>query len=260
LAFLEPLISLYVLGGSSLKIGRFATLLLPSNVHIFGTDWLGRDLLLLQFVGLKYSLLIGIIAGGIATIMAVVIAITAGYLGGKIDALLSSIINALLVIPSFPILVAVSIYMRVDLVIMSLLLAVFSWAGTSRQIRSQILTLKERTYINLALVSGEGRIRIMFLEIMPNLFPFILMGFARSVIGAIGAETGIRLLGVGPGDIQSLGLMLTWALNWGAISLGYPYMVIAPALFLVLIFISFTFISVGVEIEFNPRLKRITGL
>jgi len=261
LASFEPIINNYRLGGrKSTELGLFKKLLPPSYEHPLGTDHFGRDILALQLTGLKYSLMIGVTAGGIATLIAVVVATIAGYIGGKVDAVLNSATNAVLVIPSLPILMAIAAYVRMDLQLMSFTLAIFSWPWAARTIRAQILSLKERSYVELAKVTGLNEFEIMFTEILPNLVPFIGVGLSNAMIGAILAETGLRVIGLGPGEIPSLGLLLNWAMGFGALAQGYYQMVLAPAIFLILIFVSLNLINVGLEEMFNPRLKKITGL
>jgi len=258
---LEPLINGYLLNGhKSTEFGLFERLLPPSYEHPLGTDHFGRDVFALQLTGLKYSLLIGVIAGGIATIIAIVVAITAGYMGGKLDALLNSVTNAILVIPTLPILMTIAAYVRMDLISMCLTLAAFSWPWAARTIRAQILSLKERGYVELAKVSGLNNFEIMFTEILPNLTPFIVVGFAYAMIGAIVAETGLRMIGLGPAEIPTIGFLLNFALSFGGISGGHYQMVLAPALLLILIFVSVNLINMGLEEVFNPKLKKITGI
>jgi peptide/nickel transport system permease protein len=261
LAIFEPYINNHLLKGHSpTEFGLFPKLLPPSFEHPLGTDHFGRDILSLQLIGLKYSLIIGLLAGGIATLIAVVIATASGYLGGKVDRVLNAMTNSVLVIPTLPILLAIAAYVRMDLFMMSFTLAAFSWPWPTRVIRAQILSLKERPYVDLAKVSGLNSFEIMFFEILPNLMPFIGVGFANAIIGAMIAETGLRLIGLGPGDIPSLGLLLFWSMGFGAIAQGYYQMVLAPAALLILIFISLNLINVGLEEMFNPRLKKVTGL
>jgi len=261
LGLFEPLINSYRLSGrGSTEFGLYEKHLPYSYEHPLGTDNFGRDILALQLTGLKHSLLIGVTAGGIATIIAVVVATMAGYLGGKADALLNSAANAVLVIPSLPILIAVSAYVRMNLQMMSLTLAIFSWPWAARTIRAQILSLKERGYVELAQMTGLNQFEIMFTEILPNLIPFIGVGFSWAIIGAILTETGLRMVGLGPGEIPSIGLLLNWAIGYGALSQRYYQMVLAPAALLVLIFVSLNLVNTGMEEIFNPRLKKITGL
>jgi peptide/nickel transport system permease protein len=261
LVILEPVINGYILKGKGpLKTGLFDKYLPPSLEHPLGTDHYGRDEFALLLSSLKYSLLIGVVSGFIAILIGTIMATISGYFGGKVDLILNSITNGMLVIPSFPILIAIAAYTRLNLILMCIVLAVFSWSWSARTIRAQILSMKERPYIELAKVSGMNSYEIIFLEILPNMAPFIVMGFINSIMGAMFAETGLRVLGLGPGEIPSLGLMLSWALTFGAMSIGCYNLLLAPAGTLVLVFISLNLINIGLEEIFNPRLKKITGL
>jgi len=261
IAALEPVIANVIIGDKSpLAIGNFDKYLPLSLEHPLGTDQFGRDLLVTLLIGLRFSWYIGVIAGLFSTLVAIAMATVSGYMGGKVDVLLNGITNAVLVIPALPILIAIASYVRMDLTSMSAILAAFAWPFPTRLIRAQILSLKERNYINLAKMSGLGNLEIMFTEILPNLTPFIGVGFASSITAAMGAEVGFRLLGLGPGDLPSLGLMIQWAQQYGALSHGHYIILVAPALTLVLIFIALILINTGLEETFNPRLKKITGI
>lgn len=262
IGILEPTINNYRLKGhSSTEIGLFDTVLPPSREHPFGTDTYGRDVLALILTGLRYSLLIGFTAGSLATLVSVVLATVAGYKGGRIDAFITTISNAILVIPSWPILAIVVLFVRkVDLLFLSLILAFFSWAGSSRQIKPQIASLKERPYVELARVTAFSDFEIMFKEILPNFLPYIFVGFSYSITGTMMAETALRLVGLGPADIPSLGQILNWALYAGALAQGHYFLVLTPIVILMLIFVSLNLINVGLDEVYNPRLKRITGV
>jgi len=262
IALLEPTINNHRLGGhSSTEIGLYETSLPPSKEHPFGTDAYGRDVFSLILTGLKYSLLIGFIAGGLATLIAVVLATTAGYKGGWLDAFITTVSNAILIIPSWPILAIIVLFVRkVDLFFLSLILAFFSWAGSSRQIKPQIASLKERPYVELARVTAFSDIEIMFKEILPNFLPYIFVGFSYAVTGTMMAETALRLVGLGPADIPSLGQILNWALYAGALAQGHYFLVLTPIVILILLFVSINLINVGLDEVYNPRLKQITGV
>jgi len=261
LAIFEPALNDFRLGGhKSTEFGVYDKLLPFSIEHPFGTDHFGRDSLAIQITGLKFSLMIGLSAGGVATLIAVFMAVVAGFVGGKIDAVLNSVTNAVLVIPTLPILIAMAAYMRMNLLLISFTLAIFSWPWAARTIRAQILSLKEMGYVELAEMTGLNKFEIMFTEILPNLIPFIGVGFSYATIGAILAETGLRVIGLGPAEIPSLGMLLNWAMTFGVLAQGYYILVIGPAAFLILIFISFNLVNTGVEEVFNPRLKKITGI
>lgn len=261
IAVFEPVINDYRLGGiNPIELAQYTRLLPPSTEHPLGTDYFGRDLLALQLVGLKNSLTIGLLAGSLSSLIAVVVAIMAGYLGGKVDSLLNSVTNSLLVIPALPILLAIAAYSKLDLLFMCTILAVFGWPVAARTIRAQILSLKERPYVELARVSSLNRFEIMFEEILPNLLPYVGVGLTTSIIGAILAETGLRVIGIGPAALESLGLLLNTAINAGAISTRRYNIIMSPIIILISIFVSLNLINVGLEEVFNPRLKKITGI
>lgn len=241
--------------------GSFRPYLPPSFEHPLGTDLYGRDWLALIIKGLGYSLIIGAMAGGLATLIAVTLALVAGYKGGICDTIVRSITDTWLVIPSWPILVVATVYIKIiDIYTMSLILAIFSWAWTARTIRAQILSLKEMPYVSLAKISGLSDLEIIYKEILPNLIPYVIVGFAYAVVGAILAETGLRLIGLGPTTLETLGFLIGFSMEWGALSLGMWHIVVPPILVLTLIFIALNLINMGLEEEFNPRLKKITGL
>jgi len=241
-------------------MGLFEKYLPPSSENPLGTDHLGRDIMALVFTGAKWSLLIGFIVGGLSILIAAVVATVAAYMGGIWDGFLNSVTNATLIIPSLPILLVIAAFTRMDLISTCLILAVFGWPWAARTIRAQILTLKERAYVDLAKVSGLNSFEMMFTEIVPNLAPYIGVGFANAVVGAILAETALRMIGLGPANIISLGALLNWAMQSGALSLKYYHILLSPVVFLITIFLSLNLINMGLEEIFNPRLKKITGL
>jgi len=260
LATFAPIIDQYRLEGhKATDLGYFEKFLPPSLKHPLGTDHFGRDVLGLHLTGLRFSLIVGALAGGVATLISVCIAIIAGYRGGIIDSILNGVTNSILVIPSLPILLVVAYYTRLDLVSMCLTLAAFSWPWSTRVIRAQVLSLKERTFVDLAKVSGQNDFEIMFAEILPNLIPYIIVGLCFSVIGAIFAETGLRIIGLGPPTVVSLGLLLQQALQYGLLTQKRYAEVMSMVLLLISIFISLNLINKGMDEAFNPRLKKVTG-
>jgi len=261
IALLQPWINQYLLGEiDPVSMGTFDPYAEPSRDHLLGTDRWGRDVFALLILGLRYSLLIAVLAGAVATAIGIVIGFVAGYKGGRTDAVLRTMTDMVLVIPSLPLLVTLAAYIpRVNIPVMALLLAAFSWPFTTRTIRSQVLSLKERPYVDLALTSGMRDWEIIFAEILPNLLPYLGVSLAISMGAAMLAEIGLQLIGLGPGNINTLGLMINWSIRWGALGLGKWQMVFSPVICLVLIFVSLNLINIGLEQAFNPRLRAVTG-
>ena len=260
LAIIEAPLNNYRLHGEDpMTPGRYEAFLPPSLEHPLGTDIFGRDLLALFLLGYKYSLIIGLMAGLCSEVFVIVISAIAGYKGGIWDYILNSMTNAMLLIPSYVILLLLIAHMRTSsLEILSLCIAIFSWPYPTRIMRAQIKSLREMEFVNLAKVSGLNDFEIMFKEIIPNILPYIFITTIYGIIGAMMTETGLRFLGIGPGNIPSIGLFLYWVMRWSLLA-NYG-MVIFPIVLLVSTFISLTLISAGLEEIFNPRLKRITGL
>ncbi len=261
IALAQPWLNRLLIGDiNPITMGSFKAYLPPSAEHWLGTDRWGRDWMAQLLLGLRYSLLIGAIAGVAATFVGILFGFVAGYKGGRLDSLLRTGTDMVLVIPSWPLLVTLSAYIpKLTIPVMALLLALFSWPWAARTIRSQVMSLKGRPYVDLAISTGMGDLEIIFTEILPNLLPYLGVSLASSMVGAILAEVGLELIGLGPGDITTLGLMINWATRWGALALGKWQMVFAPVVMLVLIFVSLNLINMGLEQAYNPRLREVTG-
>ncbi|MBZ0291163.1 MAG: ABC transporter permease [Anaerolineae bacterium] len=261
LSITQPILIRALIGDiNPMEVGSYGIFEAPSVQHPLGTDRYGRDTTALLLLGLRYSLSIGVLAGLLSTGVGTVVGLIAGFYGGRLDAFLRSATDMILVIPTLPLLITLTAYVKgINVVTMALLLAAFSWPFSARTIRAQVLSLRERSYIDLARASGMRNLEIVFQEVMPNLLPYLGVSLAASVIGAILAEFGLSVIGLGPGNIATLGLMINWAIGWGSMSLGMWVLIAAPATVLVLIFLSLNLINIGLEQAFNPRLKGTTG-
>jgi peptide/nickel transport system permease protein len=261
LSIFQPLIVHALIGNlNPMNVGAFKIFEDPSLQHWLGTDRYGRDVTALLLVGLRFSLSIGLLAGTISTVVGAAIGLIAGFYGGPLDNVLRSVTDVILVIPTLPLLFMLSAYVKtLDVPTMALILSIFGWPFSARTIRAQVLSLRERGYIDLARVSGMSKLEIVFQEVMPNLLPYLGVTLAASTVGAILAEFGLEVIGLGPGNISTLGLMINWAIGWGVITLGKWNLLAAPATVLVLIFLSLNLINIGLEQNFNPRLKGTTG-
>jgi peptide/nickel transport system permease protein len=260
LALIAPLIYRPIIGDiSPARPGEFARWVPPNPNNPLGSDGHGRDLLTDYLAGLRTTLYIGFLAGIIASSVGIMVGFLSAYRGGWVDSVLLTITNMLIVIPSYPILVAIAMVTpELDVAAMSVILALFSWPYSARTIRAQVMTMKERPYVELAKVSGQGDWAIIFTEILPNLTPYLLMGFAFSVVGAMVAEVGIEAIGLGPSNIITLGLMINFANGWGVYSMGRLEVLLIPVGVLVLIFMAITMINRGMEEYLNPRLQKVT--
>ena len=232
---------------------------LPDSRNLLGTDGVGRDVLALIIVGLVTSVKIGLIAGVCSTVIAVVIAFIAAYKGGIFDIALAGFTDVFLVIPTLPLLIVLSAFDKnVNLVQIGLVLAIFSWPGAARHIRSQVLSLRSRPYVDLAKVSKLNDLEIIFKELLPNMAPFVALGMAYAVVASMTALIGLEVIGLGPSGVIDLGLVLNYALG-GALTIGAWGIVVAPILLLALIFFALTLVNIGLEATYNPRLRKVAG-
>lgn len=260
LALIQPIINGVLIGDADPRDFGVAPLMeKPNPGRWLGTDHFGRDQLALLLLSLRSSLLIGGLAGVISTVIGIVVGFTAGYKGGRLDSFLRSVTDMVLVIPTLPLLLILASALRVvDIVAMATILAAFGWPFAARVIRSQVLSLRERPYVEMGKLNNENDAEIIFLELVPNLMPFLGLGLASSIVGAILAETGLQLIGLGPGTISTLGSMLYQALQAGMITQGRLDAIIAPASVLVLLFLGLNLVNMGLEEIYNPRLRGVT--
>lgn len=260
ISLIGPLIYMpFTHGVNPARPGTFPRWLPFSIQHPLGTEGNGRDLMAEYLSGLATSLEIGFISGVVATTLGILVGFVTGYKGGWIDAILTLIANMWLVIPSYPVLVALAMVMPgLSIISMALILALFSWPYAARTIHAQIVGMKQLSYIEMAKVSGQGDLAIIFTEILPNLVPYLFMGFAFSTVGAMVAEVGLEVIGLGPSNIVTLGLMINFANQWSAVGRGHWEMLIIPVGLLVLIFMAITMVNRGMEEHINPRLQTKT--
>jgi peptide/nickel transport system permease protein len=261
LALIQPLVNPWLIGEADPRDFGIAPLMeRPSWSRPLGTDHFGHDQLALLLYSLRSSLAIGGLAGLISTTIGIVVGFTAGYKGGRLDSLMRSFTDMVLVIPTLPLLLILTASLReINIFWMALVLSAFGWPFAARVIRAQVLSLRERPYVEMSKLNNEHDAEIIFLELVPNLLPFLGLGLASSIVGAILAETGLQLIGFGPGTISTLGSMLFQALQAGMITQGRLDAIIAPAAILILLFLGLNLINLGLEEVYNPRLRTVTA-
>ena len=231
----------------------------PSPQYFLGTDSQGRDMLTLLIYGTPNTLKMGLIAGFIGVGLGLVFGLLAGNFGGIIDAIIRIIADALLTVPAIAILVIIAGNVdRMTTNVMALVVASLSWMFTTRTIRAQVLTIRERSYVEIARVNGEGPLEILFREIMPNLLPFIVASFVGTVGSAILAVIGLEALGLGALEETTLGNTIYWSQQSAAILRGYWWWWGPPIVIIAMIFLGLFLTSVGFDRLANPKLGRRT--
>jgi peptide/nickel transport system permease protein len=227
------------------------------GVHgfILGTDEIGRDLLVRILYGARISLFVGIVTTAVAAVLGVSVGLIAGYFGGWIDTVLARFIDAVLAFPLIVLALALAAALGRSLWIVMGIIAFFSWAGISRIVRGQTLSLKEKEYIEAARSLGAGPWRIMFIDILPNLIGPVLVLATLYIPTAVSFEATLSFLGIGiPPPAPSWGNILAEAQDHYQTAWWY---VVFPAAALLITTLAFNLLGDGIRDAMDPRTARI---
>ncbi|QNK79247.1 ABC transporter permease [Nakamurella sp. PAMC28650] len=228
----------------------------PSSAHWLGTTQTGQDVFTQMMVATRSSLLVGLIVGVTATILSVLVGVVGGFLGGKWDEALSLFSNVVLVIPGLPLLIMITAYLKNSgEVVIGLIIAITSWAASSRVLRAQTLSLRSRDYVNASRTIGERTPRTIGVEILPNLLPIIASQFVFAVILGILSEAGLSYLGLGNINSITWGTMLYFAQNGQALTVGAWWWFVPPGLAIALFGCGLSLINFSIDEVINPQLK-----
>jgi len=230
----------------------------PGGTLPFGSDKQGRDLFAVMVAGTPLTLRIGLIAGIIGTLLGATLAFFSAYYGGTVDTLIRGIVDIGLTVPGLMVLILIAMNLRggLDINQMALIVASLAWLFPARTIRSQVLTIKERGYVQIARLSGVGGPEIIVKELLPNLLPYMVASLIGSVSSAILASIGLAVLGLGPTESPDLGMTLYWVLYNAAIINGWWWWWVPPIVAIAVLFIGLFLVTVGLDEIANPRLRR----
>jgi len=221
---------------------------------LLGTDQRGRDVLTLLIFGIRTSLIVGISATLIASLLGLGLGLATGYIGGWFDALVMRIVDVLLSIPTLPIMMVLAGLWGKGLWQLVLILSIFSWMGTARSVRALVLTVRESPWVEGLRVLGAKRGYILRRHLVPEAAPILLANIALGVPGAILAEAGLAFLGLSDPRLISWGRMLHEAHSFGAFTEGAWWLLIPPGLGIVALCLIFMDIGRYLEEEIDPRL------
>lgn len=251
-AIVAPLLSPYSPSNSG-----FTAMLTPSAKHLLGTTQEGQDVLSQLIFGARQSLVVGFAAGIAATFVGLIIGLISGYAPGIIDDVLSYLINVFLVIPGLPLMIILAAYAPVHgSLLIIFVITVTGWAWGARVLRSQVTTLRSRDYVAAARFAGDGMLRIVFREVMPNMISLVAASFLGAAVSAILAAAGLEFLGLGDPSINSWGTMLYWAENSGALLQGQWAWLFAPGFCIAVLGTALVLINFAVDEMANPRLRK----
>lgn len=228
----------------------------PSRQYPLGTDARGRDVLAQLMFGTRTSLFIGVVAASISLAVGVLIGVISGYKGGIVDELLMLTTNIMLAFPVILLLLLLAVFVPArGRSIVAVLIGLTSWPWLARAVRAQIMSLKERQFVFLSKMSGYGSTRIALVELLPNMFSYVVMAFVLLMSGAVLAEAGMSMIGVGLTEGTSLGIMLFWGQMFEAVRRGLYWWFIPPGVILVILATSLLLLSTALDEYFNPRLR-----
>jgi len=232
--------------------------LMNSWAHPFGTDWLGRDVFRQVIAGAGSVLEIAFSTAIFSVVFGTVLGIVAGYLGGWVDKIIMSVANIFLSIPAFPVYLLLAAVIVISSPIQfALVISIFSWAGLCRAIRIQVMSLKERDFLQICLVMRMSKAHIIFKELMPNVFSYIAINFVTALRNAIMASVGIMLVGLAAYDPTNWGAIINAARTKGLTNVNNIYILLYPLVAIVIFEIATLMVSNGLDETFNPRLKEM---
>jgi peptide/nickel transport system permease protein len=227
----------------------------PSEFGRLGTDGLGRDVLTQFIWGARISLLVGLAATVLAIVIGSVVGIAAGFFGGRIGGLLMRITEWFLVIPFLPLAIALAAILGPSIQNIIIVIGITSWPSTARLIHAQVLTLKERDYVDRSRALGASNWHVMTRHIVPNVSPLILANTTLTVPIVILSEATLSFLGLGDPTNASWGQMLDDAFESGAVTVEAWWYIVPPGLGIMLVVLAFTLVGQALEEILDPRLR-----
>jgi peptide/nickel transport system permease protein len=230
----------------------------PSARFPFGTDPQGRNVLAVMIQGSWLTIRTGLLAGAIGLVFGSAVGFVAGYYGGWVDRILTWLVDVLLTVPAILLLVVISSVVQGGLTSfsMAMIIALIAWRRPARQVRSQILVMRNTGYVEMARLSGASGPAIIFREIAPNLMPYLLSSFIVAVAAAILASVGLEAMGLGPQNEPTLGMTVFWIMQFSAFLLGLWWWILPPVTILIILFVGLYLLNAGLDELANPRLRR----
>lgn len=232
-------------------------LVAPCAAHLLGTNDIGQDILSEIIYGTRISLVMGITAAFIAISIASLVGVTAGYFGGKVDTVLMRIVDVILTIPGTPLMILMAAFLGPSYWNIVLVIGCLSWAGPARIIRSQVLTVRNRGYIEAVKTLGGKPKYIILKHVLPPTLSIIVSQLIMMSSRAIMSEASMSFLGLGDPTHKSWGIILYYAQSRSAfLTSAWIWWILPPGLMITLLSIAFSYVGNALEEIFNPRLRK----
>lgn len=229
----------------------------PSFKHLLGTNDIGQDILSEVLFGTRISLLIGVLSAAVSLVIGTMVGLTAGYIGGRTDAILMRAVDLNLVIPMLPLMILLAAFFGPSFWNIILVIGVLSWASPARVIRSQVLTVKNKGYVESVQVLGARPWYTIRKHILPPTMSIIISQLILMSSRAILTEASLSFLGLGDPTQKSWGIILFYAQSRSAfLTNAWIWWILPPGILITLLVISFSYIGNALEEIVNPRLRR----
>jgi peptide/nickel transport system permease protein len=226
-----------------------------SREHLLGTNSLGQDIFWFLVHAVRNSLKLGVSVSIVTTLVAGTVGLIAGYVGGALDRVIMTITDTVIAIPTFPILIVLASLVRgnTSFTIVGVILVIFGWAWGARTIRSMALSLREREFISMAKFSGSTTLEIVFKEVFPYVYAYLVVSFINAILWVTTTEAALAVIGLSKVEIPTLGSILFWALNYNALFIGQYVWVVAPVVTTTILFLGLFLTSTGYNQMYATR-------
>ena len=230
---------------------------LPSKDHWLGTDNFGLDIFSELLVGARTSMIVGIVSAMIASFLGAAVGLYSGYVGGWKDEIVMRLNDVVLSIPWLVLMIIVAAFIgKIDLTGIILIIGLTGWSTTARMVRAQVLSVRERQYVERARAVGASDMSIIRRHIFPNTFPLVFANTILTVAVSILSEATLSFLGLRPAGVVTWGTMLSFASSSDAFENGLQWWILAPGLCIVAVVLGFTLLGYALDELLNPKLRR----
>jgi peptide/nickel transport system permease protein len=227
------------------------------TLHWMGTDSFGADIFSKLLYGARTSMIVGIFSAIIASVLGAIVGLYSGYVGGRVDEVIMRANDVVLSIPWLVLMIIVAAMMgEITLTGIILIIGLTGWSPTARMVRAQVLSIRERQYIERARAIGASDLGIIRRHVLPNSFPLVFANTILTVAVSILSESVLSFLGMRPVGTTTWGTMLDYASSANAFSIGLHWWIIAPGMCIVLVVLGFTLLGYALDDILNPKLRK----
>ena len=257
IAAFGPTIAPYDVDGK--ELGQFFDIKgsVESPDHWMGVDNFGYDIFSELLYGARTSIIVGVFAAVISSFLGAIVGLYSGFVGGWRDEAVMRLNDIVLSIPWLVLMIIIAAFLgEINLTGIILIIGLTGWSGTARLVRAQVMSIRERQYIERAKAIGAADGHIISKHILPNVFPLVFANTILTVAGSILAEASLSFLQMRPVGVVTWGTMLSYASTAGAFQIGLEWWILAPGLCIVALVLGFTLLGYALDEVMNPKLRK----